>query len=88
MGLLLHREHNGFNYLSPYGAKSPISCLELELLPGERNVLSFQLPASPPQTSWWADFMAVAVIIITEQHLFESKVDFPRRCWVRHFCSG
>lgn len=32
--------------------------------------------------------MAVAVIIIIEQHLFESKVDFPRRCWVRHFCSG
>lgn len=80
MGVLLNHEHNGFSYLSPSGTRSPIFCLELELFPGERNVLFFRLLASLPQTSWWADCMAVAVIIIIEQHLFESKVDFPRRC--------
>lgn len=32
--------------------------------------------------------MAGTVIIVTEQGLFESKVDFPRGCWVRVFCLG
>lgn len=46
------------------------------MLLDERKVLSW-FPASLPQTSWWADGVTGTVILIIEQHLFESKVDFP-----------